>query len=132
MTKEIDPESGVVAPFRMPLHPESMMTVGVANRFDDPVRRPCHDLETPGIGDRLTVVTVDLPAAQRSLDRMGRAVPVGVRGRKGVGKVLVERAAGVKTHQLHSQADGEKGKPGRASPHPAGYGATQPGIGVDL
>ena len=48
----------------MPLHAEIKSPVRVSNRFDDAVLGSGHDPQASGVGNRLTVMTLDLTPSQ--------------------------------------------------------------------
>ena len=91
----------------MPLDAHHVSTRRRLDGLDDAVRRGRDDIESARIVQCLDVVTVDEAVEAATSHRMGGTVSMLVGGVEMIGKVLVEMAAGMQAHHLHSEADPE-------------------------
>ena len=102
-----DPRPGdrIIGSFGMPLDAHHESTVLRLDGFDHTVRCGRDDVEAARIIEGLYVMAVNDAFEPSTAYGVGGAVAMLIGGLEMVGQMLVEMAAGVKTHHLHSQAD---------------------------
>ncbi len=97
----------VLGALRVPLHPQIERALVVPDRFDHPIGRCGDNGQFAGDGDRLPMVAVNGPLAERPGDRVLTFTPMLIGRRVRAGQMLVEDPAAMQAHELHAETDSQ-------------------------